>query len=99
MMCQLGDQPKWLRDAHSRPTEVPKGMHTCILSFVRLQGNTYFNAFRVVYHPQSNRQAERFVDTLKQAMFRAKDEGTSDEILDRFILVHRATFHPTFEGK
>ena len=43
------------------------------------------------YHPQSNGQAERFVDTFKRALLKAKGEGASAQILQRFLLVYRTT--------
>ncbi|MGL5707069.1 MAG: DDE-type integrase/transposase/recombinase [Aeromonas sp.] len=43
------------------------------------------------YHPQSNGQAERFVDTFKRALCKARGEGTSDEIIHRFLLSYRST--------
>ena len=52
-----------------------------------------------LYHPQSNGQAERFVDNSKRVMLKSKDEGKSVGLINRFILVYHTTFHPTFEGK
>ena len=43
------------------------------------------------YHPQSNVQAERFVDTFKRALRKAREEGTIDEILQTFLLSYRTT--------
>ncbi|KAK4472183.1 hypothetical protein MN116_000483 [Schistosoma mekongi] len=43
------------------------------------------------YHPQSNGQAERFVDTFKRATLKAKGEGTLSEVIQRFLLVYRST--------
>ena len=43
------------------------------------------------YHPQSNGQAERFFDTFKRAMLKLKGEGTTDEILETFLLCYRTT--------
>ncbi|CAH8590406.1 unnamed protein product [Schistosoma haematobium] len=47
------------------------------------------------YHPQSNGQAERFVDTFKRALLKAKGEGKIEEILDDFLLVYRTTPNPS----
>lgn len=47
------------------------------------------------YHPQSNGQAERFVDTFKRALLKAKGEGKIKEILDDFLLVYRTTPNPS----
>ena len=42
------------------------------------------------YHPRSNGQAERFVDTLKRALKKAKDTP-SDKALQQFLQVYRIT--------
>lgn len=44
------------------------------------------------YHPQSNGQCERFVDTFKRAMKKQLDWG--DESLQRFLQMYRATPNP-----
>lgn len=41
------------------------------------------------YHPQSNGQCERFVDTFKRAL--TKSGSTSDEAVQRFLQIYRAT--------
>ena len=44
------------------------------------------------YHPATNGEAERFVQTFKNAMKAAKcDEGTLETKLARFLLVYRST--------
>ncbi|KAA3676453.1 uncharacterized protein DEA37_0008229 [Paragonimus westermani] len=53
--------------------------------------SNFQHVFSPPYHPQSNGQAERFVDTLKRALLRSREEGTMDEILQTFLLVYRST--------
>nr|CAX83703.1 Gag-Pol polyprotein [Schistosoma japonicum] len=43
------------------------------------------------YHPQSNGQAERFVDTFKRALLKSKGEETPMESLQNFLFVYRTT--------
>ncbi|CAI5452725.1 unnamed protein product [Caenorhabditis angaria] len=44
------------------------------------------------FHPQSNGQAERFVDTLKRGLRKLRgEEKVSQEVLDKFLLSYRAT--------
>ncbi|XP_017472415.1 PREDICTED: uncharacterized protein K02A2.6-like [Rhagoletis zephyria] len=45
-------------------------------------------------HPQSNGQAERFVDTLKRTLTKLKSEGTSVENLQTFLQAYRSTPTP-----
>ncbi|XP_041785511.1 uncharacterized protein K02A2.6-like [Anopheles merus] len=44
------------------------------------------------FHPQSNGQAERFVDTLKRALRKIQSDETSlDEALELFLMTYRST--------
>ena len=48
------------------------------------------------YHPSSNGEAERFVQTFKQAMRAAKnDEGVLQYEIAQFLLTYRSTLHST----
>ena len=52
------------------------------------------------YHPQSNGQAERFVDTFKRALLKSRGEGKTEDILQEFLLAYRTTPSPTVpEGR
>ncbi|KIH53551.1 hypothetical protein ANCDUO_16314, partial [Ancylostoma duodenale] len=42
-------------------------------------------------HPQSNGQAERFVDTFKRALEKLKDSDTTSEALQKFLQTYRRT--------
>ncbi|BHF75306.1 hypothetical protein SprV_0501840200 [Sparganum proliferum] len=50
------------------------------------------------YHPQSNGQAERFVDTFKRALLKARGEGTTDKIVQAFLFSYRTTPNPASPG-
>ncbi|BHF72892.1 hypothetical protein SprV_0401596300 [Sparganum proliferum] len=50
------------------------------------------------YHPQSNGQAECFVDTFKRALLKARGEGTTDEIVQAFLFSYRTTPNPASPG-
>ena len=51
------------------------------------------------YHPQSNDQVERFVDTLKRAIFKAQGEGNNEEILNAFLKTYRCTPHKILDNE
>ncbi|XP_055688256.1 uncharacterized protein K02A2.6-like [Lutzomyia longipalpis] len=46
------------------------------------------------YHPQSNGQVERFVDTLKRSLRKMENEGTLSTNLCRFLQYYRSTPNP-----
>lgn len=43
------------------------------------------------FHPQSNGQAERFVDTMKRALTKAEGEDSAQTVLQTFLKVYRST--------
>ncbi|KHN83184.1 Uncharacterized protein K02A2.6, partial [Toxocara canis] len=53
--------------------------------------NEICHIFSPPYHPRSNGQAERFVDTFKRAMLKLRREGTVPEIMDIFLRTYRTT--------
>ncbi|XP_014776256.1 uncharacterized protein K02A2.6-like [Octopus bimaculoides] len=46
------------------------------------------------YHPRSNGQAERFVDTFKRALRKANKKATDKVTLQQFLRVFRVTLNP-----
>ncbi|EYC22303.1 hypothetical protein Y032_0017g3273 [Ancylostoma ceylanicum] len=50
------------------------------------------------FHPQSNGQAERFVDTFKRALEKLKDSGTTSDALQKFLQTYRRTPCPASPG-
>ena len=51
------------------------------------------------YHPQSNGQAGRFVDTFKRSLLKARREETTKEILQKFPLCYRTTPNNTVRNE
>ncbi|PIO72744.1 integrase core domain protein [Teladorsagia circumcincta] len=51
------------------------------------------------FHPQSNGQAERFVDTFKRTLQKLKGEGTTQEALQKFLFNYRRTPCSTLSGQ
>ena len=50
------------------------------------------------YHPRSNGQAERFVDTFKRALKKSDGSETEDELLQQFLRVYRITPNPSLNS-
>ncbi|GAA50799.1 hypothetical protein CLF_105054, partial [Clonorchis sinensis] len=55
------------------------------------QGNSIQHVRSPPSYPHSNGQVERFVDTFKRALLKLKEEGTTPEIIEIFLLSYRAT--------
>ena len=55
--------------------------------------NGIFHTFVAPYHPSSNGQAERFVQTFKSAMQKGKGSEL-EKTLNQFLLRYRTTPHP-----
>ena len=71
--------------------------HTFLKKFCK--ENAIEHIFSPPYHPQSNGQAERFVDTLKRALRKLKGEGPMQEILDIFLVTYRTTPSATLQNR
>ncbi|KAA3674211.1 uncharacterized protein DEA37_0011242 [Paragonimus westermani] len=46
---------------------------------------------RLVYHPQSNGQGERFIETCKRSLIKLEGEECISEILDTFLRAYRSS--------
>lgn len=51
------------------------------------------------YHPQSNGQAERFVDIFKRAMLKMQGEGVVMDVIQKFLFSYRTTPNAQINGK
>ena len=51
------------------------------------------------YHPQSNGQAERFVDIFKRAMLKMQGEGVVVDVIQKFLFSYRTTPNAQINGK
>ncbi|CAH8568978.1 unnamed protein product [Schistosoma guineensis] len=49
------------------------------------------------YHPQSNGQAERFVDTFKRALLKGGGEGATEQVITKFLTSYRSTPNPNVQ--
>ena len=50
------------------------------------------------YHPQSNRQANKFVDIVKRDMLITNGERGTYGVIEKIILNHRTNIHPTLNS-
>ena len=51
-----------------------------------------------VYHPRSNWQAERFVDTFKRALRKNQGMDTNERSVQKFLVVYRITLNPNTDS-
>ncbi|VUZ53099.1 unnamed protein product [Hymenolepis diminuta] len=53
----------------------------------------------LLYHPQSNGETERFVETFERGLLEENEEGTKEKVIRKFSLTYRTTPHPIVGGK
>lgn len=63
------------------------------------KSNGIQHLFSAPYCPQSNGQAERFVDIFKRAFTKIKGEGVTKDIIETFLVTYRTTPCETLGGK
>ncbi|KAM3186753.1 hypothetical protein ACTXT7_003672 [Hymenolepis weldensis] len=55
--------------------------------------------FALTLAAYSKNTTEQFVDTFKRALLKAKQEGTTEEVIRKFLLTYRTIAHPMLDGK
>ncbi|VUZ43417.1 unnamed protein product [Hymenolepis diminuta] len=78
-------------DSHSEWPEVislPQLPYFC-------RSHDIIHVYSPPYHPQPNGQTERFVSTMKWTLQKSLEEGTTEKILDTFLLMCRMMSHPS----
>ena len=66
------------------------------MEFERFCQSKFISHIRIPpFHPQSNGQAERFVDTFKRTIQKLKGEGITEELVQKFLLCYRSTPCPS----
>jgi transposase InsO family protein len=95
---------RYLFTRHGLPTLLVSDNGTQFASkeFQRFcKSNGIEHMFSPPYVPQSNGQAERFVDTFKRAFTKLKEEGETpqDLMVETFLATYRSIPNPTLDGK
>lgn len=67
----------------------PQFTSMAFINFCKVMGTQLVHT--PVYHPQSNGQAERFVDTFKRALQKLQGDGTVPDMLNTFLRTYRST--------
>uniref|UniRef100_A0A914XSI1 RNA-directed DNA polymerase n=1 Tax=Plectus sambesii TaxID=2011161 RepID=A0A914XSI1_9BILA len=68
----------------------------CFIDFCRRNGIDHVRS--PPFHPQSNGQAGRFVDTFKRGIAKFQGEGTPAETLQKFLFTYRSTPSTAVQG-